>query len=89
VVIDNTNPDPAIRKSYVNIAKKNSVPVRCFLVTTPKPLADHLNMFRVVASGGKVGKIPDIAYNVYLVKIKKKGGTKSKGKMQFSFGKPC
>lgn len=67
VVIDNTNPDPATRKAYVDIAKRLSVPVRCFLVTTPRPLAEHLNMFRVVRSGGEVGKIPDIAYNVYMV----------------------
>eukprot|EP01127_Copromyxa_protea_P014627 TRINITY_DN4114_c0_g1_i1.p1 TRINITY_DN4114_c0_g1~~TRINITY_DN4114_c0_g1_i1.p1 ORF type:complete len:728 (+),score=176.83 TRINITY_DN4114_c0_g1_i1:2-2185(+) len=65
VVIDNTNPDRAIRQAYIKIAQKYSVPVRCFLVSTPRPLAEHLNMFRVVSSGGQVGLIPGIAYNVY------------------------
>jgi bifunctional polynucleotide phosphatase/kinase len=65
VVIDNTNPDVASRAKYIAVAKQYKVKVRCFVMTTPRPLATHLNIYRSVASNGKVPQIPEIAYNVY------------------------
>jgi len=44
VVIDNTNPQVATRKRYIDIAKQCKVPVRCVWVSTPRDLAEHLNL---------------------------------------------
>jgi len=65
VVIDNTNPDPKSRAKYIALAREFNIPCRCFWMTTPRKLADHLNVFRENVTGGKVPRIPDIAYNVY------------------------
>ncbi|KAF9913981.1 hypothetical protein BX616_009201 [Lobosporangium transversale] len=46
VVVDNTNPDRPTRESYINLAKKYNVPVRCFLFMANKDLAMHNNYFR-------------------------------------------
>jgi bifunctional polynucleotide phosphatase/kinase len=70
VVIDNTNPDVASRAKYINLAKQLNIPCRCFVMTTPRKLAEHLNVFRELLSGGKAPRIPDIAYNVYQKKFK-------------------
>jgi len=70
VVIDNTNPDVASRNKYIAIANQSGIPCRCFVMTTPRKLAEHLNVFREIISGGKAPRIPDIAYNVYQKKYK-------------------
>lgn len=41
VVIDNTNPEAATRKLYIDIAKEFKYPVRCFYFDLPKHLALH------------------------------------------------
>ncbi|KAF8975429.1 hypothetical protein BGZ46_009129 [Entomortierella lignicola] len=46
VVVDNTNADVATRASYITLAKKYNVPVRCFLFTADRNLAEHNNYFR-------------------------------------------
>ena len=58
VVIDNTNPDPATRKRYIDLAKKSKKPVRCVWVSTPRELAQHLNLVRNIAntSENPIGK---------------------------------
>ena len=43
VVIDNTNPDVPSRQRYVDVAKAQSVPIRCFVMTTTKEHAKHNN----------------------------------------------
>lgn len=48
VVIDNTNPEPATRQSYIALAKEKGIPVRCFHFQTPEELTHHLNLFREV-----------------------------------------
>lgn len=48
VVIDNTNPEPATRQSYIALAKEKGIPVRCFHFETPEELTHHLNLFREV-----------------------------------------
>jgi len=65
VVIDNTNPDKASRAKYISLARKHNVPCRCFVMTTPRVLAEHLNAYRVTLSGGKTHLIPGVAYNVF------------------------
>jgi len=39
--------------------------VRCFYLTSPRDLADHLNYVRVRETYGEVKRIPPVAYNVY------------------------
>eukprot|EP01125_Pyxidicula_operculata_P014607 TRINITY_DN4884_c0_g1_i4.p2 TRINITY_DN4884_c0_g1~~TRINITY_DN4884_c0_g1_i4.p2 ORF type:complete len:279 (-),score=78.49 TRINITY_DN4884_c0_g1_i4:27-863(-) len=65
VVIDNTNPDKSTRGEYIKIAKEYDLPVRCFVLSTPRKLADHLNAYRERITNGEVGRIPDIAYNMF------------------------
>jgi len=65
VVIDNTNPSSSARADFISLAKKMRVPIRCFYMNTGVELAEHLNYVRVRESGGKIRRIPDIAYNVY------------------------
>lgn len=65
VVADNTNPSVAARKDFVDCAKKNGVPCRCFVMNTPIKLAHHLNYVRQNYSDGKVRRVPDVGYNVY------------------------
>jgi len=63
VVIDNTNPDPAVRATYIAIAKKANIPVRCFRFDLEEKLAQHLNMFRERV--GISAHVPRIGYNIY------------------------
>jgi len=50
------------------LAKKNKIPVRCFLFTATLDLAKHLNMFREKMTDGNT-HVPKIAYNVYSKKF--------------------
>jgi bifunctional polynucleotide phosphatase/kinase len=45
-VVDNTNRDVQTRKYYIDLAKKLSVPIRCFFFTGSKELAWHNNLYR-------------------------------------------
>jgi len=65
VVVDNTNPDKASRKRYVDVATSLNARVRCFHMSTPRDVAEHLNHVRVVATRGETHRIPDIAYNTF------------------------
>ena len=69
VFSDNTNPDAATRASYIQIAKSLGVPVRCLVMTTPRPLAEHLNLVRERQTKGVDKRVPDIAYNLYFKKF--------------------
>jgi len=62
-VVDNTNPEKADRKLFIDVAKKHSVPVRCFYFKVTKEVATHLDIQRKINEGRKhlskrVGKIP-------------------------------
>eukprot|EP01127_Copromyxa_protea_P001970 TRINITY_DN1186_c0_g1_i2.p1 TRINITY_DN1186_c0_g1~~TRINITY_DN1186_c0_g1_i2.p1 ORF type:complete len:394 (-),score=106.18 TRINITY_DN1186_c0_g1_i2:55-1236(-) len=65
VVIDNTNGSLANRKEAIAIAQTYKVPVRCFIMNTPREVAAHLNYVRVAETKGGTRRIPDVAYNVY------------------------
>lgn len=77
VVIDNTNPEPATRQSYIALAKEKGIPVRCFHFETPEELTHHLNLFRevriprwspryspLVQKVHGVPHVPGVAYNM-------------------------
>ena len=66
VIIDNTNPDIASRKPYIDVALKNSYKhIRCIILDTSIELAKHLNNTRHVYSGGLIPKINNIVYHIY------------------------
>jgi hypothetical protein len=69
VVIDNTNPDPATRKRYVDLAKKKGMPARCVWVSTAREVAEHLNLVRAIAKTSDHPPVPDIAYNSFASKF--------------------
>lgn len=64
VVIDNTNPDKETRKRYVSLAKKLSVPCRCFVLNTSIHQAKHNNAFREITDGNHQ-IVTDIIINSY------------------------
>lgn len=62
-VVDNTNPEKADRKLYIDVASAHNVPVRCFYFKVTKEVATHLDTQRKVNEGRehlskRVGKIP-------------------------------
>lgn len=67
-VIDNTNPDPASRKRFIDEAKKHKVPIRCFLFTTSYEHARHNNVFRELTDSSHQ-KINDMVFNIYKKKF--------------------
>jgi len=64
-VIDNTNPTVAARKEYIDIAEKYGIKVKCFVMKTPRELAEHLNAFREKQGNNKRKKIPLVAYHKF------------------------
>lgn len=77
VVIDNTNPDPAARKPFIDAAKKAGYTVRAFVWKTPREVCDHLNWVRVKETQGRVRRLPDVAFNMCNKKLTEP--TKSEG----------
>jgi len=69
VVIDNTNPSKETRASYIVLAKKAKVPVRCFLFDIKEELAHHLNYYRERLTNGEEKHVPRIGYNIYKKKF--------------------
>ncbi|XP_076290389.1 polynucleotide kinase 3'-phosphatase [Lasioglossum baleicum] len=65
VVVDNTNPDPASRQRYVEVAKKRGIPVRCFIMTTNVDHAKHNNKFRELTDPSHT-KVSEIIINSYM-----------------------
>jgi len=70
VIIDNTNPEPSTRAEYVSIANDLDIPVRCFWFTTPRDLAEHLNLYREKMTQGERARVPSIALNMFKSKFK-------------------
>lgn len=69
VVVDNTNPNKESRKCYIDIAKKLSIPVRCFHLHTPKELCEHMNMYRQTQTKGAQRRVPGVGFNVFKSKF--------------------
>jgi len=65
VVVDNTNPSKESRRNFIDLAKRENIPVRCFVIETNFEIAEHLNFVRVKMTSGAVRRIPEIAYNMY------------------------
>lgn len=64
VAIDNTNGDKESRARYINAAKKNKIPCRCFVMTTSFKHSEHNIAFRELTDT-KHSKISKIVLNSY------------------------
>lgn len=67
-VIDNTNPDPASRKKFIDEAKRHKLPIRCFFFNVTYEQARHNNVFREL-TGSSHQKINDMVFNIYKKKF--------------------
>ncbi|XP_041357024.1 uncharacterized protein F21D5.5-like [Gigantopelta aegis] len=65
VVVDNTNPNKSTRKDFLDLAEKEGIPCRCFVMQTPLDVAHHLNLVRQNMTNGEVRRVPDVGYAVY------------------------
>lgn len=65
VVVDNTSPQADKRQDYIQAAKAAGVPSRCFHFQTPRPLAEHLNMYRTVLTKGERRRVPGVGFNMF------------------------
>ena len=71
VVIDNTNVSKDKRLTYINLAKKYNVNIRCLLFTCPMELCKHNSCYRNFVTDGSIDVIPTIAFNIMKSKYEK------------------
>lgn len=71
VIVDNTNPSKAVRKPYIDLAKKFGVPARCIYLCAPPELCDHLNYYRQIQTKGVRRRVPDVGVRVYQKDLQK------------------
>lgn len=65
--VDNTNPDLASRRKFLDIAKNMGIKVRCFVMNTSYHHSRHNNVFRELTDSSHQ-KISDIVFNTYKTK---------------------
>lgn len=68
VVIDNTNPNPDVRKDYIALAKEKGVNIRCYYFDLDLGVSHHLNFYREKIQGTR--RVPDVGFNTYKAKYK-------------------
>lgn len=64
VVIDNTNPDRQKRQRFIEVARRNGVLCRCFVMTTEFRHAKHNNRFREITDQ-EHKPVGDLVFNSY------------------------
>lgn len=64
VVIDNTNPDKESRQRFIEVAKRNGIDCRCFVMATSHKHAKHNNRFREMTDKNHV-PVGDMVLNSY------------------------
>lgn len=70
VVVDNTNPDKASRKRYLDIAKEFGLPIRCFKMNLTHSHALHNIKYRLLMGTDKEHKeVNEIALNSFKAKF--------------------
>ncbi|KAJ4405437.1 DNA kinase/phosphatase Pnk1 [Neurospora sp. IMI 360204] len=73
VVVDNTNPDPDTRKQWVELAKKQGVPVRCVWFRTPLVVCEHNDAVRALnkpLNPESRTSLPKLAFNGFNARFK-------------------
>ncbi|KAI0202702.1 DNA kinase/phosphatase Pnk1 [Astrocystis sublimbata] len=73
VVVDNTNPDPDVRKEWVDLARKHDVPIRCVWFKIPKAVCEHNNVSRALNQSLNPEArtvLPPIAFNGYFSRLR-------------------
>ncbi|EAA30326.3 PNK3P-domain-containing protein [Neurospora crassa] len=73
VVVDNTNPDPDTRKQWVELAKKQGVPVRCVWFRTPLVVCEHNDAVRALnkpLNPESRTSLPKLAFNSFNSRFK-------------------
>jgi bifunctional polynucleotide phosphatase/kinase len=68
VAVDNTNPDPDTRVAWVELARKNKVPIRCVWFKTPLPVCEHNDAVRSLnkpLNPEARESLPKLAFNSY------------------------
>lgn len=63
-VIDNTNPDMASRKRFIDVAKKLKIPIRAFVMNSNYYQSKHNNAFRELTDPSH-DHISDMIFNMY------------------------
>ncbi len=71
VVVDNTNPSVEVRALYIDLARQALAVVRCVHITTPRKLAEHLNVMREdhPADGVRKPRVPPVGETMYWSKF--------------------
>lgn len=65
IVIDNTNPSKKTRDQFIQLAKDNDYPCRCFHITTDIDLSKHNTYYRHYISHGEIPLIPEVVFRKY------------------------
>jgi len=65
VVVDRTFAGRKVRSEWVAIGKKFKCHIRLFNMTTPREIAEHMNMVRVLATKNEREKISQVVYNMW------------------------
>lgn len=73
VAVDNTNPDLETRRQWIDLAKKNGVPIRCVWFKTPLALAEHNDAVRAMnkeMNPEARSALPKLAFNGFASRFK-------------------
>ncbi|TPX18791.1 uncharacterized protein E0L32_011540 [Thyridium curvatum] len=91
VAIDNTNADAAIRSQWIDLAKRNCVPIRCVWFKTPLALCEHNDTVRALNSSMNPEtrtSLPQIAFRGFSSRFKEpkeKEGFQDIVELEFKF----
>lgn len=73
VAVDNTNPDPEVRRQWVELARTAGVPIRCIWFKTPLSIAEHNDAVRALNKDMNPEArtaLPKLAFNGFASRFK-------------------
>ncbi|KAI0545218.1 polynucleotide kinase 3 phosphatase-domain-containing protein [Xylaria curta] len=73
IAIDNTNPDPDLRKEWIDLARKHNVPIRCVWFKIPRALCEHNDAVRALnkpLNPEARSALPALAFNGYFSRMR-------------------
>ncbi|KAG4437592.1 hypothetical protein IFR05_006931 [Cadophora sp. M221] len=74
VAIDNTNADPDVRKKWIDLAARHSVPIRCVLFTAGSQICEHNDALRALNNTMNPEKrtiLPGMAFRSFATRYKR------------------